>query len=108
LCGLPILGKIKPKSKGRNRQFYSNLLIYNEKKYLHYVVTLLYICFNKNNNAMSKLKKYTFTTRDQDGHDVETYFCIAYHLQETRKYAREIVGISRSGEMSHSRIKLAQ
>ena len=53
-----------------------------------------------------KSKTYTFTTYDAIGDEVRTYHVTDYHISYVEKYAREVIGNSRDGEVRKSKIKL--
>jgi len=53
------------------------------------------------------MKTYKFTTRDFRGQEIIDYTIEDYNIQGARKYAKNILGNSRHGEVSNSKIKLA-
>lgn len=55
-----------------------------------------------------KEKKYTFTTFDKAGEEVETYKVEAFNVKEARLYAQKIVANSRDNEYRHGRVTLVK
>lgn len=53
-----------------------------------------------------KIKTYTFTTYDAIGNEVRTYNFNDYHIIYVEKYAQDVIGNSKDGEVRKSRIKL--